>query len=196
MNEKVGATVTHIYESFLLRDLAYIFGGSLILGCVFYAAEGNIIPAINYVTQNILKFMLYAFLSYNCGLIAHNGISLFVGLFKKKTDKKSDDMNMCWSSLMDSIEKYCENIVIRTIERLLFLRIMSEVIYSSSIICVLIFLPLTIFNFKLINLILLGVFAILFMIGLFEQKRRADILTKELLALRNLTKEHKQKDKR
>ena len=179
MNKRVGETITFIYESFILRDLAYIFGGSLILGFVYYATERNIIPAIDYVTQNILKFMFFVFISYCCGIIAHTVISLIeeklIDLFKKERinqEKEKKKTILSLPYLLDNVKKQCGDYSARAIERIFFIRLLNRVIYSSSIICTLIISILIITDLSCINLILLGLTIAMIFTGFFEQKKR------------------------
>lgn len=69
MAEEIRDVVSRMYENFLMRDLTYVFAGSLLLASTKYAYDGNLISSIDYISQNFLRFIIFITISYFIGLI-------------------------------------------------------------------------------------------------------------------------------
>lgn len=150
MPEGIMGAVDRIYENFLIRDLTYFFGGCLLLASFYYAYGGNLINAIDYISQNFLKFIIFVSVSYFIGLIGYSGVMNIQNL---SVDKKILKNTKIFKTLPNVPEPYKDNElllldiekqyglgIIRKIERINYLKRLGAVTGSSSIISSLILL--------------------------------------------------------
>ena len=139
MTQDVKDTIYNIYECFLLRDLAYFFGGSLILASIYYAFERNLINAVDYITQDFLKFLIFSCVSYFVGLIVHDGVKqIEIKSFRIVMPDTLRSDNFVFTMLMASIHKKWGNNAARRIERIIYFRNVGSVVGSASLISFLI----------------------------------------------------------
>ena len=82
MKNGIPGAADRIYENFIMRDLTYIFSGSLLLINILYISEVNLLNAIDYISQNFIKFILFVSVSYLTGYIAFTGV-MFLRIFSK-----------------------------------------------------------------------------------------------------------------
>jgi len=179
MSDDIKDTLYNIYECFLLRDLVFIFGGSLILGSIYYVFNGDIITAVNYVTQNFFKFLLFLIVSYFTGIIVSDGVKQikFIKIVEPDT-LMSENFN--FTILMARIrEKWGVN-TIRRIERCIYFKKVGSVIGSALLISALILVVSIIINFKLKESIMIFVLLIFSMVCLIENRQITDGLKLDL----------------
>ena len=131
MPEEVKDIVGRLYENFLMRDLTYVFGGALLLASIKYAYDGNLLDAIDYVSQDFLKFILFLTISYFIGLIVQEGAS-FIKIVKTrpKIPKPYND----YFILMEDIQEKYGFGTIRRIERIVYLKHVGAAVGSASLI--------------------------------------------------------------
>lgn len=143
MSDKIPDAVDRIYENFFVRDLTYVFSGSLLLISILYVCEVNLINAIDYISQNFIKFILFIGVSYVAGYIVFTGV-MFLHIFK--TVKAVYDPRNEIEVLAEIQAKYEYN-TIRRIERENYLERFARTIGSASLISSLILLvPLIKYN--------------------------------------------------
>jgi len=151
MPEEYKDVVSRIYENFLMRDLTYVFGGGLLLASVKYAYDGNLMGAIDYVSQNFLKFIVFVVISYFVGLIVQEGVSFINIKIKSKSKeiyivKTAPEVPKSYNDyflLMADIQKNYGVDTIRRIERTIYLKHVGATIGSASLIsCLILLVPL------------------------------------------------------
>ncbi len=157
MSDDIKDTLYNIYECFLLRDLAYIFGGSLVMGSIYFVFNRNIIIAIDYITQNFFKFLIFLFFSYFLGVIVSDLVQII--RIKKfciiKPEHLSTD-EFDFLMLMAGIRKKWGVNSVRRIERVIYFRKLSAVICSASLVSFLIlFIPL-ISCYKIVDIVIVS----------------------------------------
>lgn len=126
-----------IYEKFFMRDLTYIYGGSLLLISIQYVREGNLINTIDYISQNLIVFIIFLGISYVAGYIVFTGV-MFLKIFDTVKDIYTPHNEI--KILADILKKYGPD-TIKRIERENYLERFARTIGSASLIssCVLIF---------------------------------------------------------
>lgn len=153
MIKEINGFINKIYENFFMRDLTYIFGGSILLASIYhalekeYALEQKLSFAIKYVTQNFFAFLILMAVTYFIGLIAQEGcLNLFEGcwfllkkLFGIKPSPKRYDSIDEFKALLS--QKFGANGT-RELERTIFLKNMGSAVGASSGISAIIFLVL------------------------------------------------------
>jgi len=179
MSEEIKDTLYNIYECFLLRDLVYVFGGSLVLGSIYYAFKENIIIGINYVTQNFLRFLIFLVVSYFVGLIVTDGIKQikFIKIVEPDT-LLSENFN--FTILMAKIRETWGVNTIRRIERCIYFKKVGSVIGSTSLISALILIVPLISNFTLVELIFFLILVLCAVICLIEHRNISEGLKADL----------------
>lgn len=79
-----------LYEDFLPNDVAFIFGGCIILTSMSYSYYGSIDDTISNLPHNFYAFILFIIFSYLAGFIAYN--SLRIKYKRVKTDKTIENI--------------------------------------------------------------------------------------------------------
>ena len=190
MPEEIKDVVGITYENFLMRDLTYVFAGSLLLASTKYAYDGNLICAIDYVTQDVFKFTIFLSVSYAIGLIVQEGVS-FIKIVKTQPEipKPYNDYFL----LMADIRENYGFAIIREIERTIYLKHVGAAIGSTSLISSLILLIPLIKYHKIEDFMVFFILIILTIVCLIENRFK---LNQQSENLKNLagkmdgTKEH------
>jgi len=144
MPKEINGFFNRIYENFFMRDLTYIFGGSILLASIYHAfganmsLEKNLLCAIEYVTQNFFTFLILITVTYFIGIIVQEGC---LNLINKIIKTKSKDPEP-----YDSIDVFkahlnkefgCDSL--RELERVIFFKNVGSAIGASSGLSALIF---------------------------------------------------------
>jgi len=200
MPEEYKDVVSRIYENFLMRDLTYVFGGGLLLASVKYAYDGNLMGAIDYVSQNFLKFIVFVVISYFVGLIVQEGVSFINIKIKSKSKeiyivKTAPEVPKSYNDyflLMADIQKNYGVDTIRRIERTIYLKHVGATIGSTSLIsCLILLVPLIKYQFREGDCVIISVLAVLTIVCLLGNRRKLNQQNETLKNLAdNMKKEH------
>ena len=197
MPEEYKDVVSRLYENFLMRDFTYIFGGGILLASVKYAYDGNLIGAIDYVTQDFLKFIIFLITSYFIGLIVQEGVSLIIIKTKSKERyiiKTTQEIPYSdYFLLMAEIQKKYGGGTIRRIERIIYLKHVGAAIGSASLISSLILLVPLIKYHRAWDFIIFFVLIITTVACLMENRlklKQQDKVLKHLADTINVAEEH------
>ena len=130
-------SVSKMYENFLMRDLAYVLGGTVFLGSVIYAYNVNCLIRVSlYITHDFFKFILFLIISYSVGLILQEGFYLFhlVKIRPREEDKKYSEFANPYDEFMlvKKIKEYSP-CVITEIERIIYFKHFSATFMASSL---------------------------------------------------------------
>ena len=130
MTNGIPGTVDRIYENFIMRDLTYVFSGSLVLMSILYISDVDLINCIEYISQNVIIFLLFISVSYVTGHITFTGV-MFLKIFTKVEDVYAphNDLKTLWKLQ----EKYGPD-TIRRIERENYLDRLARTIGSATLI--------------------------------------------------------------
>jgi len=141
LEEEIKDFAARVYENFLMRDLTYVFAGVLLLASTKYAYDRELIDAINYVSQDIFKFVIFIAVSYFIGLIVQEGCT-FVGIVKTRPEKPAKEYAK-YLMLRANIRRQRPE-AIREMERVIYMKHIGAAIGSASFISclILIFFPL------------------------------------------------------
>ena len=156
-----------IYENFIMRDLTYVFSGSLLLISILYVCEGNLINCIEYISQNLIMFIIFVGISYLTGYIVFTG-AMFLKIFKKVQDVYAprNELKILW----EINNKYGPDTVKR-IERESYLDRFARNIGSASLISALILL-IPLFKYHTIgDIIIFSVAVLVSIICVMEDRR-------------------------
>ena len=167
MSDNFLDAVDRIYEKFLMRDLTYVFGGSLLLISIQYVREGNLINTIDYISQNLIIFIIFLGISYVAGYVVFTGV-MFLKIFDTVKDIYTPHNEI--KILADILEKYGHD-TIKRIERENYLERFARTIGSASLIssCVLIFSFIMYYRF--VDLIISLILVVITIVCLKENKR-------------------------
>ena len=169
MPGRIKDVVGDVYENFLMRDLTFVFSGSLLLASAKYAYGGKLIDTIDLISENGLTFIIFLAISYFIGLIIQEGFLIFQEFVAKvfKTEKRLVKMDLNSAVLMARIyEKYGFD-PIRRIERTSYLKQVGAAIGFASLISAFILL----FNeFYICALI----FFVITIVCIFENRNKYD----------------------
>ena len=156
-----------IYEKFFMRDLTYVFCGSLLLISIQYVREGNLINTIDYISQNLIIFIIFLGISYVTGYIVFTGV-MFLKIFG--TVKNIYTPHNEIKILADILKKHGPD-TIRRIERENYLERFARAIGSASLIssCILLF-SFIIYN-RIGDFIIFLILVVITTVCLMENKR-------------------------
>jgi hypothetical protein len=122
LGEGIRSILNEVYEEFLLRDLTYLFAGGLLLASAKYAYDGNLKEAIDYVSDNPLKFVIFLGVSYLLGLLAQEGMS-FLGIVKTWEEAPSGYSSA--EHFRSDVLKFYGYSVYREVERTAYLKMVG-----------------------------------------------------------------------
>jgi predicted nucleic acid-binding protein len=179
MPEEITDVVSRLYENFLMRDLTYVFGGSLLLGSVKYVYDGNVINGIDYVSENFIKFIIFTGFSYCIGYIAYALCAKrILNIFKTVPEVPEPYKHI--DLLMMYIEKNYGTEIIRRIERKSYIQRFGAAVGSASFISFLIilvqFLRKPIIDNLIIFLVIGGITIVCYFQNKSAYKRHSEIL--------------------
>ncbi len=177
MSDGISDTLDRVYENFFMRDLTYVFAGSLLLTSILYVYEINLINAMNYISQNFIRFIIFVSVSYIIGYIGFTGI-MFLNIFEKLKDIYGGHKDI---KIFADIEGRYGHNTIRRIERDQYLDRLAKTIGSATLISSLILLvPLIKYNFRISDIIIISTTIVVTIVCFFENKRWAESLRDNL----------------
>ena len=176
MEKKLREIYLNLYESFLMRDLTYIFSGFIVLGCIFYFFEKEILKAIDYACENIFKFLFFLIISYFTGYMIRQGFA-FIKVFKIKVHVP---LPYTYITLLGGIFNEYGKGSTGAIERLIYFMNMGSSLGSAFIISSLLFLLSFIIKHKISDLILFMISGIFLVICLIENRTVAKEIERDL----------------
>lgn len=185
MTNGIPGTVDRIYENFIMRDLTYVFSGSLVLMSILYISDVDLINCIEYISQNVIIFLLFISVSYVTGHITFTGV-MFLKIFTKVEDVYAphNDLKTLWKLQ----EKYGPN-TIRRIERENYLDRLARTIGSATLISFFILFFHLIIKYLRINdidiikldIIIISILALITYVCVKEDRRWFNKLRKNLV---------------
>ena len=189
MSKNLNDIIDRMYENFLMRDLSYIFGGCILLGSLAYSLNGELTSIINYITNNVLIFILFLIVAYFIGIITQEGMA-FTGLIK--TRQKVPEPYEDYIILLINIKKYFGEDAIKYLERIIYLKHIGSSLGASSFIGTVLIFVRTVWYHKFQDFIVL-VFMLTFTFiciiennwKLKQQNEALRHLSEEIFRLRN-----------
>jgi len=188
MTGEIRDIVGRMYENFLMRDLTYVVGGSVVLASIKYTCDGNLICSINYISQNFLRFIIFITISYFIGLLVQEGILLIriKGCKIVETEPTPPHPYNDYLLCMADIQKKYGGDTIRRIERIIYLKNIGSAIASASLISSLILLFPLFKHHRIGDFIIFFFFALLTIVCVIENR---NMLNKQNETLRHFAED-------
>lgn len=180
MSENSNNIFNRIYENFFTRDFCYILGGSLLLIIIKYAWDRNIIDLINYITENLLKFIVFILFSYVVGVISQEGLS-FIKVVNTSTEIPPSHNN--YLLVIEDIRKNYSELTLREIERVIFLKHFGACVGGASLISSIVLLVIVVKFQKVQDYFLLCILILFTVVCLKEniiKKKQQDKILEDL----------------
>jgi len=179
MPKEINGFFNRIYENFFMRDLTYVFGGSILLATTYHTLkenlclEQNLSCAIKYVTQNLYTFLILIAVSYFYSLIVQEGCLNLYKFLKFLLTKifKTESKDPPYEPIevfMALLSKKFGASDIRELERTIYLKNVGSAIGTSSLISTLIFLFRLIENYEKSDRIIFVVLVVITAVGFSE----------------------------
>lgn len=178
MWDELKNTSVNLYENFILRDLTYITSGSIIIGSAYFAFTMDIISAVDYITQDFLKFIVFLAISYTLGYIIREGF-VILKVFKAHSDIKLSGNNI-FGSINSKIFKEVGINAFRDIERNVYFMHFAASLGSGFLLSGIIFLIIFILNPNFAYLMIFFTFMIFTAICIFDNRSGKKIIENKL----------------